>query len=335
MPKFGSVLLLAAIGIGSAVQLPAAAQRGPVPAGAPNALFWDDAIAAFAVGEQKSPKVFTLQDAARCGGRWRVHVEEIDNWGFPDAALGAFVDALGYREAEESIVFFLFEEPDQEAIDAAAREARRLLKQALRGDAEAARAYFENLGLCSSKAEEARDDWPQSAMEAAEVTAARIREAEEPLPAGDFDEPVNQPKLALAQLFARRLRDGKPIADLLASEISFEYSITHPCGAQTTATLDPLPAANVDAGFTFIAEYQWENPDCEVPSATKWLEHFSLQSIVSRWDSAIDLTVEDHNFELFYLMSEGPPEYLIVEIATDGDRLAISHIVYRWNFQRN
>lgn len=175
MPAIRTFLLFAVLAIGFAVHGQGAAQGRVVPAGAPNALFWDDAVAFFAVGEKNAPHVFTLKDAARCVGRWKLHVEEIDKWTFPDAAMGAFTGPLGYRNSKDAMEFFLVEDPDPLAAHAATEEAGRLLTQALSGDKKAARTYFQNLGLCSTKPEAALDEGP---AEAAEEAAASMEPTE-------------------------------------------------------------------------------------------------------------------------------------------------------------
>lgn len=138
--------------------LAAAAAAAPFWVGAamasePAALDWQTAIASFAEGEQRSSMVFTIKDAARCSGRWMLHADAVDDGAFPAAAIDAFIDQLTLQEALHAADFFGTEDRDDPAYRDAADEAERLLTLALAGNAAAARAYFDNLGLCSTQPE--------------------------------------------------------------------------------------------------------------------------------------------------------------------------------------
>lgn len=291
----------------------------------PAALDWERAIAAYVIGERNSPMVFTMKDSARCAGRWKLHAEAIDDYAFPDAAMRAFPYELRLPAATFAGDFFLMDEPDIFAARRAADEAGRLLNGALSDDATAAYAYFENLGLCSTLTETVRDEADEATDAPAEV---------ENLPNGDFDEPVNIPKLAVIESFVQRLREGKPVADLLHSQISFSYAIESRCGAVTTGSVEDLPAADIDSGFTFGVTYGWENPDCDVPPATSYPESFSLKGTVSHWNS-IEFAAEDHNLDEFYVSSDGQSGYMMVHIAAEGDDYAIISIEYREDFVKS
>ena len=300
---------------------------GSIIAGEPMALDWETAVAAFSVGEQRSPMVFTDKDAARCRGRWRLHADAVVDGAFPDAAISALNDQLLRPSAMHAIDFYGTEYEDRPTARKSSDEAERLLTQALAGDAAAARTYFEDLGLCSTHPETVGDR-PAVAMDA----PATVPQPAEPSPSvpaeSDFDEPVNQQSLAFIKLFMQQLRDGAPVADLLMPKISFAYMSKHNCAAATTGYVDRLPASDVDTGFPFEATYTWENPDCTVPPELDSIEAFNLKATISQW-SQIEVAVEDHNFDVFVLTDKVRNDYLLITIEPYYNSYAVSKIEYR------
>lgn len=141
-----------------------------VSAGQPVAVDWEAAVAGFALGEQASPMVFTIEEAARCSGRWKLHADAVADGTFPDAAHAAFIPQLRLPDAMHAVYFFLVDDTDHRAARGAADAAERVLAQALSGDAVAAYIYFENLGLCSTQPEAAKED-PEGADETPATTA--------------------------------------------------------------------------------------------------------------------------------------------------------------------
>ncbi|WP_417593742.1 hypothetical protein [Parasphingorhabdus sp.] len=304
----------------------AALSGGAVTAGEHAELDWETAIAAFAVGEQQSPMVFNMKDAARCRGRWMLHADAVDDGAFPEAAIDAMIDQLRLPAAVNAIDFFLTEDRDHPAARDAASEAERLLTRTLAGDPAAARTYFENLGLCSTLPE-AVQDGPAVATDA-EATAQQP--VEPPLiepAASDFDEPVNQQRLAFVEFFAQRLRNGAPVADLFKPRLAFFYMDESDRAALTTGYVDGLPASDVDNGITFEATYSWKNPDCSVPSELVSVEGFNLAAVISRWD-AIEVAVDDHNFADFVFQDEARNDYLLISIEPYRKGYAVSRIEY-------
>lgn len=315
---YGKRLLTAAV---------ASLSVGAAMASEPPVLDWQNAIAGFTEGEQRSPMVFNMKEAARCTGRWKLHADAVDDGAFPEMVIDAFIEQLRYAEAVSAVDFFLTEDPDHPAHRDAANEAERLLTLALAGDAVAARTYFDNLGLCSTLPEMVKDA-PGVATDAAATTQKQAEAWPIELSSGDFDEPINQQRLSFVELFAQRLRDGAPVADLLKPQISFVYLAESECAAVTTAHVDQLPAAEVDAGFSFWATYTWENPDCAVPPEIESLEDFTLNATMSHW-SRIEAAAEDHNFEIFYFKDEKREDYLVIRIEPHGGTFAVSQIEYR------
>lgn len=305
----------------------AALSGGAVAASEPVAVDWPNAISAFAIGEQQLPMVFNMKDAARCRGRWVFHADAVDADSFPDAAMDVFIEELSFTSAISEADFFLIEDGVHPAHRTAAKEAGRLLVLALAGDRAAARSYFENLGQCYVRPEVVRDV-PESAVDAA-ATITRPSAALSSEPAsGDFDEPVNQQRLAFIELFVQRLRDGAPVADLLKPQISYVYMVKNDCAAATTGYIDLLPASDVDTGFPFEARYTWDNPDCKVPPELDSIEAFNLKETMSHW-SQIEVAVEDHNFDVFVLADRARNDYLQISIESFGKSYAVSKIEYR------
>ncbi len=271
--------------------------------------------------------VFNMKDAARCSGRWMTHAGAVHYRTFPETAVDAFIEQLRLPAAVNAVDFFITEDRDHPASRDAADEADRLMGLALAGDAAAARTYFENLGLCSTRPEMVQDVTAM-AVDAAATTQQQPEASPIELPSSDFDEPVNQHRLSFVEMFAERLRDGAPVADLLKPQISFVYLVESECAAVTTGNVDRLPAGDVDTGFMFWATYAWENPDCAVPSELESLEGFNLKATMSHW-SRINVQVEDHNFEVFYFKDERRDDYLLISIEPHGDTYAVSQIEYR------
>jgi hypothetical protein len=305
----------------------AALSGGAVSASKPAPLDWKTATAGFAEGEQRSPMVFNMKDAARCSGRWMVHAGALHYGTFPEPAADAFIEQLQLPAAMNAVDFFVTEDRDHPASRDGADEADRLLGLALAGDAAAARTYFDNLGLCSIRPEMVQDVTAM-AVDAAATTQQQTDASPVELPSDDFDEPVNQQRLAFVEMFAGRLRDGAPVADLLKPQIFFVYLVESECSAVTTGHVDLLPASDVDSGFPFEATYTWENPDCTVPPELDSIEAFNLRAIMSRWN-IIKIQVEDHNFDVFYFKDEGRDDYLLISIEPHGDTYAVSQIEYR------
>ncbi|WP_422345180.1 hypothetical protein [Parasphingorhabdus sp.] len=293
----------------------------------PVAVDWQNAMAAFAIGEQQSPMVFTMKDAARCRGRWLFHADALKGGAFPDAAMGVFIEELRFTSAMGGADFFLIEDGDHPANRNATKDADRLMALALAGDGAAARTYFENLGQCYARPEEVRDV-PELATDAA-ATITRQSEALsiEPV-SSDFDEPVNQQRLAFIELFVQRLRAGAPVADLLKPQISYVYAVKHDCAAATTGYIDLLPASDVDTGFPFVATYTWESPDCVVPPELDSIEAFNLKATMSQWNR-IEAAAEDHNFDVFVLADRARNDYLLISIEPYRKGYAVSKIEYR------
>lgn len=298
-----------------------------VTAGEPVAVDWPNAISGFAIGEQQSAMVFTMKDAARCRGRWMFHADVLDDGTFPDAAMDVFIEDLRVTSAMNMADFFLLEDPVHLAYRNAAKEADRLLVLALAGDGPAARTYFENLGQCYIRPEVVRDV-PEVATDAAAAIMQHSAVSSIEPASSDFDEPVNQQRLAFIKLFMQQLRDGAPVADLLMPKISFAYMAKHNCAAATTGYVDRLPASDVDTGFPFEATYTWENPDCTVPPERDSIETFNLKATMSQW-SQIEVAVEDHNFDVFVLTDKARNDYLLITIEPYYNSYAVSKIEYR------
>ncbi|MEQ8310028.1 MAG: hypothetical protein RIA72_04945 [Sphingopyxis sp.] len=119
---------------------------------------WEAAIAAFAIGERRSPMVYTMKDAARCRARWQVHADALEKFIFPEAVEDILISQLQLHPALNAVDFFRDEDSDHPAARDDADTAERLLARALTGDAKAAYSYFENLGLCTTAPETVRDD---------------------------------------------------------------------------------------------------------------------------------------------------------------------------------
>lgn len=121
---------------------------------------WDRAEVHFHSGEARSTNVYTVEDAAVCVGRWRLHADALDDGAFPTKALQAFPQALQLQEAIAEAEFFRLDNMVPEAsglMRDASDEAEGRLHKALGGDREAFQSYFEALGLCWAKPEAARD----------------------------------------------------------------------------------------------------------------------------------------------------------------------------------
>ena len=305
----------------------AALSGGAVSAGESAALDWKTAIAGFAEGEQRSPMVFNMKDAMRCSGRWMTHAGAVGYGTFPETAVDAFIEQLQLTAAMNAVDFFITEERDHLASRDAADEADRLLGLALAGDAAAARNYFDNLGLCSTRPEMVQDV-NAVAIDAAATPHPHAETSPIELPSSDFDEPVNQRRLAFIELFVQRLRDGAPVADLLKPQISYVYMAKHDCAATTTGHVDLLPASDVDTGFPFEATYTWENPDCIVPPELDSIEAFNLMETMSHWNR-IDAAADDHNFDVFFLSDNARNDDLLISIEPYGQGYVVSKIEYR------
>ncbi|MEH6759445.1 MAG: hypothetical protein V7676_18380 [Parasphingorhabdus sp.] len=301
----------------------AALSGGAVSAGEPVVLDWKTAIAGFAEGEQRSPMVFNMKDAARCSGRWMIHAGAVRYGTFPETAVDAFIDQLQLSAAVNAVDFFITEDRDHPASRDGADEADRLLGLALAGDAAAARTYFDNLGLCSTQPEMVQDVTGM-AIDAAATPQLQAEASPIELPSSDFDEPVNQRRLAFIELFVQRLRDGAPVADLLKPQISYVYMVKHHCAAATTGYVELL----LDTGFPFEATYTWENPDCMVPPELDSIEAFNLTETMSHWNR-IEAAADDHNFDVFFLSDNARNDYLLISIEPYGQGYAVSKIEYR------
>ncbi|MFK7842761.1 MAG: hypothetical protein AB8B54_10895 [Sphingorhabdus sp.] len=305
----------------------AALSGGAVTASEPVAVDWPNAISTFAVGEKQSPMVFTIKDAARCRGRWMFHADALDEGTFPNAAMDVFIEELRFTSAMHMADFFLTEDRVHPAHLDAAKEAERLLVLALAGDGLAARTYLENLGQCYIRPDVVRDVPEVATDAAATITQHSAASSIEPV-SSDFDEPVNQQRLAFIELFVQQLRDGAPVADLLMPQISFAYLVKHNCAAATTGYVDRLPASDIDTGFPFEATYTWGNPDCKVPPELASIEAFNLKATMSQW-SRIEVAVEDHNFDVFVLTDKARNDYLLITIEPYYNSYAVSKIEYR------
>lgn len=271
--------------------------------------------------------VFNMKEAARCSGRWMTHAGAVHYDTFPETAVGAFIEQLRLSAAMNAVDFFITEDRDHPASRDAADEADRLLGLALAGDAAAARTYFENLGLCSTRPETVHDE-TAVAIDAAATPLQQTEASPIELPSSDFDEPVNQQRLAFIELFVQRLRDGAPVADLLKPKISYVFIVKHDCAAATTGYVDLLPASDVDTGFPFEATYTWENPDCMVPPELDSIEAFNLKETLAHWNR-IEVAVEDHNFDGFVLTDKARNDYLLIGIEPYGKGYAVLKIEYR------
>ncbi|MEH6790764.1 hypothetical protein [Parasphingorhabdus sp.] len=271
--------------------------------------------------------VFDMQDAARCIGRWTLHADAVDDEAFPEAATAAFIDQLQFPAAVHAADFFLTEDRPHPAYRDAADEAERLLTLALAGDKAAAYTYFGNLGLCSTQPEAVQDGAGLDKYPTA-TTPLQAEASPTELPSSDFDEPVNQRRLAFIKLFVQRLRDGAPVADLLKPQISYVYMVKHPCAAATTGYVELLPASDVDTGFPFETTYTWENPDCTVPPELQWIEAFKLTETMSQW-TRIEAAAGDHNFDRFFLSDNARNDYLLISIEPYDQGYAVSKIEYR------
>lgn len=271
--------------------------------------------------------VFNMKDAARCSGRWMIHAGAVRYGTFPETAMDAFIEQLQLPAAVNAVDLFITEDRNHPATRDGADEADRLLGLALAGDAAAARAYFDNLGLCSTRPEMVQDP-TAVAIDAAATTQLQAEASPIELPSSDFDEPVNQRRLAFIELFVQRLRDGAPVADLLQPQISYVYMAKHHCAAATTGYVERLPASDVDTGFPFEASYTWENPDCMVRPELDSIEAFNLKETISHWNR-IDAAPDDHNFDVFFLSDSGSNDYLLISIEPYRQGYAVSKIEYR------
>lgn len=119
---------------------------------------WSEIESAFKAGEAKSGHVYSQEAASRCVGRWRLHADAVDDGNFPPEADALLPRQLRLPDAIGSADFFVVDPLDEDTSRTAADEAERFLRSAFAGDQKALRQYFENLGLCSTKPEEARDD---------------------------------------------------------------------------------------------------------------------------------------------------------------------------------
>jgi len=211
----------------------AALSAGTVSASEPAVIDWQSALAGFADGEQRSPMVFNRKDAAGCSGRWMIPAGAVRYGAFPGTVVDAFIEQLQLPAAVNAIDFFITEDRNHPAAREGVDEADRLLGLALAGGDAAARTYLDNLGLCSTLPEMVQDS-TAVAIDAAATTQLESDASPIELPSDDFDEPVNQRRLAFFGLFVQRLRDRAPVADLLKPQISYIYTVKHHCAAATT-----------------------------------------------------------------------------------------------------
>lgn len=101
--------------------------------------------------------VFNRKDASRCTGIWMLHGDAVDDGAFPSETRGAFPEALRLPYAINAVRFFGEDGLNELAYREAADLAESQLRQALAGDREAFRLYFEALGRCSTKPEAVGD----------------------------------------------------------------------------------------------------------------------------------------------------------------------------------
>lgn len=123
----------------------------------PASVDWTMAPAHFVTGEAFSPSVYDRKDASRCVGRWRLHADAIDDGAFSPEQQSAMTKLLNLPRAISAAEFFTIDTMVSALVREASDEAEILLRQALAGDGEAFRLYFEALGRCSTMPETVRD----------------------------------------------------------------------------------------------------------------------------------------------------------------------------------
>ncbi|MCP5397015.1 MAG: hypothetical protein H6918_09865 [Sphingomonadaceae bacterium] len=141
------------------------------PASAAQPIDWREAATAFAAGQERAAMVYTRTSAARCQGRWMLHGDAVDDGAFPMDAMQAFPPELRLPFAMESVEFFTLEVKDDRARRKAADEAEKRLRKAFKGNRDAFRLYFEALGECTAKAEDASDAGTDDPWDAADAPA--------------------------------------------------------------------------------------------------------------------------------------------------------------------
>lgn len=132
---------------------------------------WQLASGAYAAGAEQADMVFTRKTAARCVGRWTAHYEALDNFTIPIAAVHQFPDDLRQMRAKSAAEFFRMDVWDETSYRKAAKQAKAQLRRGLAGDTQNLRRYFDNLGRCSTGAEEAVADAPGALEVPAKVDA--------------------------------------------------------------------------------------------------------------------------------------------------------------------
>ena len=118
---------------------------------------WNLAGGAFTAGDVVAPLVFNRTDASRCAGIWMLHGDAVDDAAFSLEVHRAFPQELRLPYAINAVQFFGGDGLNELAYREAADLAESQLRQALAGDREAFRLYFEALGRCSTKPEAVGD----------------------------------------------------------------------------------------------------------------------------------------------------------------------------------
>lgn len=289
---------------------------------------WQTAVEGFAQGEANSPSVYDISDASRCRGRWALHADMVDDGAFPALAQSLLPEALRLPNAMREVEFFYIEQRDILAYHSAFDAAERALYLALRGDRTAARRYFEALGTCYSTPETVGDD---------SIGDGPAEDIEGPadqhiIASSDFDEPVNQARLAFARSFAQDLKSGQSLASHFAAEFAFTYKARHRCGAVLSQRIDPLPASDIDLSIMFWVNMPGDvqgslTSACAKHPEEEVMEAINLRALTSQW-SDLEVLPDDHNFEVFVISPKGSPEFLLIHIEPHASGFVVTELEY-------
>lgn len=147
-----------------------------------------------------------------------------------------------------------------------------------------------------------------------------------------FDDPGMSDRLAFINAFTERLRNGAPLADMMAPTFFFVYAEQHECSGYTTGFESAVPASDIDTRFMFPATFAWDGEDCDVPSNTNMVLPFHLSDTVSSWEQ-IEIEAVDANYTVFSLMDPSRHDYVLLNTKSSGDGYEITQIDYRWEYR--
>lgn len=131
-----------------------------------------------------------------------------------------------------------------------------------------------------------------------------------------------------AKKFVAQLKQQKPLAPLLRSDIVFVFHTDNRCDGNTDGLISKLPAAQIDSSFNIQVTNDGDAWDCEKKSPSSFEIEFSPHKRLSSWERFEAVSASETS-NSFFVEGRGESDYLIVHVEKTAKEIAVFKIEYR------